>query len=208
MIRVLVADDHPVVRHGLVQILTAQPGVHVAGEAANAGEVLDRLAATPADVLLLDIAMPGRSGLELLDELRKLYPRLPVLILSQYPENQIAVRAIRAGASGYLTKESPPDVLVKAIHRIYEGKRYITESLAELLADTVGKTVNLPHEALSDREYQILCLIASGKTVSLIAEQLHLSVKTVSTYRSRVLEKMTMRTNAELTRYAIENNLI
>ena len=207
MIRVVVADDHPVVRKGLCSILTEGSAIQVTGEANNAQEVLALLGRVPADVLVLDIGMPGRSGLELLQDLKLSHPKLPVLILSQYPEEQIAVRAIRSGASGYLNKESAPDQLVEAVQRIFQGRKFLTPNLAELLAVTVeGGTVE-PHQALSDREYQVLLMIASGKTVSDIAEEINLSVKTVSTYRTRILEKMNLKNNAELTRYAIQNQL-
>jgi len=208
MIRLLVADDHPVVRKGLCLILSEDAGIQVVAEASNGQEVLDRLARTEVDVLVLDIGMPGRSGLELLQDLRQLHPKLPTLILSQYPEEQIAVRAIRAGAAGYLNKESAPDQLVDAVRRIHQGRKFLTPNLAELLAVTVEGRATEPHQALSAREYQVLQMIASGKTVSDIAAELNLSVKTVSTYRTRILEKMNLRNNAELTRYALQNNLV
>lgn len=208
MIRVLVADDHPVVRKGLCLILSEGDGIQVVAEANNAPEVLDALAATPVDVLVLDIGMPGRSGLELLQELRQLYPKLPVLILSQYPEEQIAVRAIRSGAAGYLNKESAPEQLVEAVRRVNQGRKFLTATLAELLAVIVEGGSAEPHQTLSAREYQVFLMIASGRTVSDIAEELSLSVKTVSTYRTRILEKMNLKNNAELTRYAIQNKLV
>ncbi len=208
MIRVLIADDHPVVRKGFSMILSAAEGIEVTAEAASAQEVLDRLAHTAVDVLVLDIGMPGRSGLELLQDLRLQYAKLPVLILSQYPEEQIAVRAIRAGAAGYLNKESAPDQLVDAVRRVHQGRKFLTANLAELLAITIEGGAGEPHESLSEREYQVLQMIASGKAVSDIAAELHLSVKTVSTYRTRVLEKMNLKNNAELTRYAIQNKLV
>jgi two-component system, NarL family, invasion response regulator UvrY len=207
MIRVLVADDHPVVRKGLCMILSEAEEIQVTAEASDAREVLDLLPRVPVDVLVLDIGMPGRSGLELLQNLRQSHPKLPVLILSQYPEEQIAVRAIRAGAAGYLNKESAPDQLVDALRRVHQGRKFLTPSLAELLAVTIEGGRAEPHQLLSDREYQVLQMIASGKTVSDIAGELCLSVKTVSTYRTRILEKMNLRNNAELTRYALENKL-
>lgn len=207
MTRIIVADDHPVVRQGIIKILAPDTNVQVVGEAGNAGEVLSLLDRIPADVLLLDIAMPGRNGLDLLPELGQKFPRLQILILSQYPEEQMAVRAIRAGANGYLTKDSAPTELANAIRRLREGRKYVTPSLAELLAETIQVPTEKPHQTLSDREYQVFLLLASGKTVSEIAERFNLSVKTVSTYRTRVLEKMGLRTNVELTRYAFENNI-
>lgn len=208
MIRVLVADDHPVVRKGLCLILTEGDSIQVTGEANNGQEVLELLASVAADVLVLDIGMPGRSGLELLQDLRQSHPKLPVLILSQYPEEQMAVRAIRSGAAGYLNKESAPEQLVDAVRRVFQGRKFLTPNLAELLAVTIEGGSAEPHQALSDREYQVLQLIAMGRTVSDIAGELNLSVKTVSTYRTRILEKMNLKNNAELTRYAIENKLV
>ena len=208
MIRVIVADDHPVVRKGLCSILTEGDTIQVTGEANNAQEALALLDRVPADVLVLDIGMPGRSGLELLQDLKQSHPKLPVLILSQYPEEQIAVRAIRSGAAGYLNKESAPDQLVEAVKRVFQGRKFLTPNLAELLAVTVEGGASEPHQSLSDREYQVFQMIASGKTVSDIAEEICLSVKTVSTYRTRILEKMNLKNNAELTRYAIQNQLV
>jgi two-component system, NarL family, invasion response regulator UvrY len=208
VIRVMVADDHPVVRKGLCLILSDDAGIQVAGEASNAAEVLALLNRIETDVLVLDVGMPGRSGLELLQDLRHSFPKLPVLILSQYPEEQIAVRALRSGASGYLNKESAPEQLVDAVRRVHQGRKFLTPNLAELLAVSIEGNAQEPHQSLSDREYQVLQMIASGKTVSDIAEVLSLSVKTVSTYRTRILEKMNLKNNAELTRYAIENKLV
>ena len=208
MIRVFVVDDHPVVRKGLVQILAAEPGMSVAGEAVDTAAALTGLGQTEVDVLLLDVTMPGRSGLEFLKDLKQLYPKLPVLILSQYPEDQMAVRAIRSGASGYLTKDSAPEQLVEAVRRLHAGRKYLTTQTAELLADSVESGQDKPHESLSDREFDVLRRIATGQSVSDIAAELNLSVKTVSTYRTRILEKMNMRSNADLTRYAIQNQLV
>jgi DNA-binding NarL/FixJ family response regulator len=208
MIRVLVADDHPVVRKGLCLILSEGEGIQMVAEASQAQEVLDVLSRVPVDVIVLDIGLPGRSGLELLQDLRQFYPKLPVLILSQYPEEQIAVRAIRSGAAGYLNKESAPDQLVDAVRRVHAGRKFLTPSLAELLAVTLEGGSADPHQTLSTREYQVFQMIASGKTVSIIAGELNLSVKTVSTYRTRILEKMYLKNNSELTRYALQNNLV
>jgi two-component system, NarL family, invasion response regulator UvrY len=208
MIKILVADDHAVVRRGLNQIVAERPDMRVCGEARDAREVLALLRKGEWDVLVLDINMPDQSGLEVLGEVKRQRPELPVLILSMHPEEQFAVRALKSGASGYLTKESAPEELVAAIHKVHGGGKYVSPSLAEKLAFALERGADAPHEALSDREYQVLCLIASGKTVGEIAEGLYLSVKTVSTYRARVLEKMGMKTNAELTRYAICNRLV
>lgn len=209
MIRILIADDHTIVRKGLNEILAETSDMVVAGEACNAQEALNMVRKDEFDILVLDITMPGRSGLEVLKELKNEKPGLPVLILSMHPEKQYAVRSLRSGASGYLTKESAPDELIVAIRRISQGRKYITVSLAEKLAFNLENGTEEPlHEALSDREYQVVCLIASGKTVNEIARELFLSEKTVSTYRSRVLEKMNMKTNAELTHYAIKNQLV
>lgn len=209
MIKILIADDHPVVRQGLKQVLADEPDIKVAGEAANASEVLEKVRKERCDVVLLDVTMPGRGGLEALKDLRREHPKLPVLILSMHPEDQFGLRVLKAGASGYLTKDSAPDELVKAIRKVCGGGKYISESLAEQLAVHLDASEpTAPHESLSDREYQVMCLIASGKRVGDIAKELSLSVKTISTYRLRVLEKMALRTNAELTRYAIEHRLI
>jgi len=208
MIRVFVVDDHPVVRKGLVQILAAEPEMQIAGEASDTSQALDALGRVPVDVLLLDVMMPGRSGLEFLKDLKQLHPRLPVLILSQYPEDQMAVRAIRSGASGYLTKDSAPEQLVEAVRRVHGGRKYLTPETAELLAESVESGQEKPHEGLSDREFDVFRRLASGQSVSEIAADLNLSVKTVSTYRTRILEKMNIRSNADITRYAIQNQLI
>jgi two-component system invasion response regulator UvrY len=209
MIRILIADDHSIVREGMKQILADIEDIQVAGEAANGADVLAKVQKQPFDMVLLDISMPGRSGLDVLKELKNIQPRLPVLMLSMYPEEQYAVRALRSGASGYLTKESAPDELISAIRKVCGGGKYVSASLAENMAFTIDrKTEQSPHESLSDREYQIMCMIASGKAVKDIARELSLSVKTISTYRSRILVKMNMKTNAEVTRYALQNSLV
>jgi two-component system invasion response regulator UvrY len=209
MLRILVADDHPIVRQGVKQIIADTTDMIVADEASNGPEVLSKIRAGSYDAVLLDISLPGVNGIDVLRQLRNERPRPPVLILSVHPEEQYAVRALRAGASGYLTKESAPDELVAAIRKISTGGKYITSSLAEKLAfDLEKKDEELPHRTLSDREYQILCMIASGRTVTEIAEELSLSVKTISTYRTRILEKMKMENNAQLTYYAIRNRLV
>lgn len=209
MIDVLIADDHTIVREGLKQILADTPDVVVKEEAGSAQEVIKKVKMKSFDLILLDISLPGRSGLDVLKQLKCLRPDLPVLVLSMHPEEQYAVRSIRAGASGYLTKDSPPEELLKAIRRIARGRKYITASLAEkLAAELEDKRKRLPHEILSDREYQVMCMIAAGKTVKEIAEILSLSVKTISTHRARILMKMGMKNNAQLTHYAIKKNLV
>jgi two-component system invasion response regulator UvrY len=209
MIRVLIADDHAVVRQGLKQILGDMPELVVAGEATNGQDALDKVRAETWDVVILDISMPDRSGLDILKQLRSERPKLPVLVLSMYSEDQYAMRALKAGASGYLTKDSAPDELVKAIRKVVSGGRYVSLFLAERLAFEIGAdSSKLPHETLSDREFQVLRRIAAGKSVTEIAAELYLSVKTVSTYRTRMLAKMNLGTNAELMHYAIQNHLI
>ena len=209
MCKILIADDHPIVRQGVKQILAEQPDVGAVGEAANSQEVLELVRKQDWDIAMLDISMPGRGGLDVLRELKEERPRLPVLVLSMHPEDQYGVRALKAGAAGYLTKESAPEKLVQAIRKILSGGKYISPTLAEKLAYAVERDRTKPlHEILSDREYQVLCMMASGKTVSEIAGELSLSVKTISTYRSRILEKMQMKSNAELTHYAVKKGLI
>lgn len=208
MIRILIADDHAIIRQGLKQILDESGEMSVAAEAANGGEALHKLREGEYDVVLLDISMPGKSGIEVLKQIKEERPKLPVLILSIYPEDQYAVRLLKAGAAGYLTKESAPEELVKAVRRVAAGKKHISPAVAEMLADGIGSEASqAPHEILSDREYQIFLLLAQAKTVSEIADKLALSVKTVSTYRHRILEKMHLRNNAELMHYAIGKHL-
>ena len=209
MIRILVADDHAIVRQGLKQIVADTPDLVVTGEAERGREVLEKVSKDDYDVVLLDITMPDKTGLEVLEELKRIKPDLPVLILSMHPEDQYAIRAIRAGASGYVTKAGVPDELVTAIRKVSIGGKYISPSLAEKLAVYLETGAEKPlHQVLSDREYRVMCLIASGKTVKEIAEELFLSVKTVSTYRSRVLQKMKMKNNAQLTHYCVQNQLV
>jgi two-component system invasion response regulator UvrY len=208
-IKILIADDHPIVREGYKKILSDTPDMVVADEAENGQEVLNYIRKKDYDLILLDISMPGRSGLEILKELKSETPKLPVLILSIYPEEQYAVRAFRAGASGYLTKASAPHELINAIRRISQGGRYVSSALAEKLTYYLDSDAERPlHESLSDREYQVMLMIASGKTVSEIADEICLSVKTISTYRSHILEKMRMKNNAEITLYAVRNKLV
>jgi DNA-binding NarL/FixJ family response regulator len=209
MLKILIADDHPVFRRGLKQIIAETTDIVVADEAADGLEVLNKVKSGDFDLVPLDISMPGKTGIDVLAQLKYERPELPVLMLSMHPEEQYAVRALRTGASGYLTKESAPDELVLAIRKVSKGGKYVSASMAEKLASIVQKGgEELLHQTLSNRELRVMCLIASGKTVSEIAKELSLSVKTISTYRSRILEKMKMKNNAELTRYAINNNLI
>ena len=209
MIKVLIADDHAVVRQGLKRILQDTHGMVVAGEAVNGQEVLKKVRAEPWDVVILDISMPGHSGLDILKELEHERPKLPVLVLSMHSEDQFAMRVLRAGASGYLTKDSAPDELVKAVRKVARGGKYVSPLLAEKLAYEIGPDSNkLPHETLSDREFQVLRMIATGKAVGEIATELSLSPKTISTYRARLLQKMNLTSNAELIYYAIQNHLI
>jgi DNA-binding NarL/FixJ family response regulator len=209
LLRFLIADDHAVVRQGLKQILLEEFPDASFGEATNGAEILGLLKQQEWDVVTLDISLPGRSGLEVLKEAREKRPHLKVLVLSMHPEEQYAVRALKAGAAGYLTKQTAPEELVNAVKKILSGGKYVSAALAEKLASALGAPSDRPpHETLSDREYQVFCLIASGKTTGQIAEELNLSVQTISTYRARVLEKMAMSTNAELTRYAIQNGLV
>ena len=209
MIKLLVADDHAIVRKGIEQIIAETADIVVSAEARNGQEVIEKAAKNVYDLVLLDIAMPGRDGLEVLKELKKNRPKLAVLMLSMYPEEQYAIRALRSGAAGYLTKESAPDELIAAIRKVSAGGKYISSSLAEKIAHKLGDQSDMPlHEQLSDREYQILIMLASGKTLTEIADELALSVKTISTYRARLLSKMNMKSNAEITRYVIENKLV
>jgi two-component system invasion response regulator UvrY len=207
--KILITDDHAVVRQGLKQILLEEFTRAEFGEATNAQEAIERVWKENWDVVVLDITMPGRSGLEVLKEIKKSRPKLPVLVLSMHPEDQFAVRILKIGASGYMTKESAPNELVGAVRKVMAGGRYVSPSLAEKMASYLAVDVHTPpHELLSDREFLVLRLIASGKTPTAIAKELALSVKTISTYRMRILEKMNMSNNAELTHYAIQNQLV
>ena len=208
MIKILIADDHAIVRKGLKQILEEMPGKVSSDEARNGQEVLQKIWDDNYDMVLLDISMPGSSGLDILKQLKSNRPDLKILILSMHPEEQYAIRALKAGASGYLTKESTPNELVKAIRKISAGKKYVSASLAETIASHLDVMSEKPlHEILSNREFEVMRNIASGKTVKEIAGELSLSVKTISTYRARILEKMKMKNNAQLTYYAIHNKL-
>ena len=209
MIKVLVADDHAVVRRGLRQILAETPDILVGAEAATAEEARRFVREQRFTAVVLDVNLPGSSGLELLAEIRRERPELPILVLTVYSEEQYAIRAIKAGAAGFLTKESAPDKLVEAVRKVAGGGRYVSAELAETLASLLaGEKGGAVHERLSDREFEILRILASGKTVSEAAQLLSLSVKTVSTHRTRILKKMEMRTNAELMHYAMRNGLV
>jgi two-component system invasion response regulator UvrY len=206
---ILVADDHAVVRRGLIQLLTDGLPHARFGEAGTAAEAVAAARAGEWDLLVLDISLPGRSGLDALKDVKSARPKLPVLILSMHPEEQFAVRALRAGAAGYLTKQTAPEELLAAVRKVLRGGRYVSASLAERLASEIGgEGGKEPHETLSDREFQVLRLIASGLTLTAIAAKLSISVQTVSTYRARLLEKMGMATNADLTKYAHLHGLI
>lgn len=208
-IKVLIADDHAIVREGLKQILADTKDIVVAGDAENGHDAIKLTRKTGCDVLLLDISMPDRSGIEILKQLKGEFPKLAVLMLSMHREDQYAIRSLKAGAAGYLNKQSAPAELVTAIRQVAAGKKYISPALAQELANQINDDREIPpHETLSDREYQTLTMIASGKTVSDIATELALSVKTISMYRSRLLQKMKLRHNAELTHYAIKNHLV
>jgi two-component system invasion response regulator UvrY len=209
LIRIIIADDHAIVREGLKQILADSKDIVVTGDAENGVDAVKLVRKDDCDVLLLDISMPDRSGIEVLKQIKKESPKLAVLMLSMHREDQYAVRSLKAGASGYLNKQSAPNELVDAIRLVAAGRKYISPALAQELANQVGEDREVPlHETLSDREYQTFIMIASGKTVSDIAEELSLSVKTISMYRSRLLQKMKLRNNAELTHYAIKNELV
>jgi two-component system invasion response regulator UvrY len=208
MIRILIADDHAIIRHGLKQIIEDSGEMRVVAEADTGIDALRKIREIECDVVLLDISMPDMSGIDVLKQIHAEKPQLPILILSIYSEDQYAMRLIKAGAAGYMTKESAASEVVKALLRVASGKKYISPVVAEILANDIGMDEEkLPHQTLSDREYQIFLLLASAKTVSEIADTLALSVKTVSTYRTRVLEKMRLNNNAELMRYAIDNHL-
>jgi two-component system, NarL family, invasion response regulator UvrY len=207
--RVLIADDHPIFRAGLKEVLAKDTEVEAVGEADDGNKALALARKGRWDVVVLDITMPGRDGLEVLHELRRERPKLPILILSAHPEDQLALRLLRAGAAGYLTKDKAPEVLLTAIRKVLRGEKYISESLAEKTAlHVISEAPGLLHETLSDREYQVMRMIASGKTIKEIGDALFLSARTVSTYRARLLEKMHMKSNTELLRYALEHKLL
>ena len=209
MTRILIADDHAVVREGIKRVIEKTSDLTLVGEAINGRDALDQLCQTECDVLLLDVTMPEMSGLEVLQRVRQKHPKVAVLVLSMHPEDEVAVAALKAGAAGYMSKESAPTQLVAAIRKVAAGGKYITGPVAErLVAELAYTSGRPPHTQLSNREYQVLCMIASGKAVSDIAAVLLLSVKTISTFRARILEKMNLKNNAELTTYAIKNRLV
>ncbi|MFP4368593.1 MAG: response regulator [Candidatus Kapaibacterium sp.] len=209
MIRIMIVDDHAVVRKGLKQIFEEHPDLQVVDEAGSGNQLLDKLKKTECDVIILDISMPGKDGIDTLKDIKAERPDMPVLIFTMYPEEQYAVRVLKAGASGYLNKENEPEELIKAIHKVAQGRKYISSFLAELLASNLEIDGKKPlHESLSDREFQVMCMIASGKTVTQVARELSLSINTISTYRIRIMEKMNMSNNAEITHYAIKNRLV
>jgi DNA-binding NarL/FixJ family response regulator len=208
-IHVLIADDHAIVRQGLRQILSETDDLIATGEAGDGAEALQLARQQPWDVFLLDVSMPNRNGIDTLKQLKKEFPRLPVLILSMHPEEQYAVRALKAGASGYLTKQSAPEQLVTAIRQVAGGKKYVSPAVAQQLVEALSDdSKKRPHERLTDREYQVLVMISAGNTLTQIAESLNLGVATVSTYRARLLEKMALKSTAELIRYGLENGLV
>lgn len=209
MISILIADDHPVIRQGIRQILSDFPGETNIEEASSANELLRKIDNTVFSVIILDISMPGRSGLDTLMEIKEKYPSIPVLMLSMHPEEQYAFRVLKSGASGYLTKDSAPLELTQAVQKVLSGGKYITSSLAEKMADNLLDESDKPlHQQLSNREYEVLCKIAEGKNLNIVADELFISEKTVSTYRSRILEKMNMNSNTELIRYALKEGLV
>jgi DNA-binding NarL/FixJ family response regulator len=208
MIRILLVDDHPVVRHGIRTILTERIKGAVVGEAGDAASAIGQVRSGDWDVVLADISLPGTSGLDLIKQLRRLQPSVPTVVVSMHPASQFARRALNAGAAGYLTKDSPPEEYITAIEEARRGRRYVGRDAGDVLVRWSARAPATPHESLSDREYQVLRMLGSGQTVTDISRDLGLSVKTVSTYRMRMMEKLGMRTNAELMRYAIENNLL
>ena len=209
MLKILIADDHPVVRQGVKQILTEELQLKQFGEARNAREVLENVSKKKWDILILDINLPDMNGLEILRQLKKVHPDLPVLVLTVFDEDQIAIRVLKAGAAGFVTKETMPNELIAAVKKIHSGGKYVSPSLAEKLVFNIYAEDEKPvHHKLSNREYQVICLIAAGKSVKQIAEELYLSIQTIRTYRTRILEKMEMNTDAELIHYAIQHGLI
>jgi DNA-binding NarL/FixJ family response regulator len=208
-IKILIADDHSLIREGLKKILKGASDIRVTAEAQDSQEVLEQVRKTSFDLVVLDLSFPGRSGLEILRDLKQEYPKLPVLILSMHPEDRFATRSLMAGASGYLTKDCAAEELIRAIRRVVGGRKYVSASLSEQLASQLETDAGKPlHETLSNREYEVLCMIALGKTAKDLAGELSLSVNTVNTYRARILKKMKMTKNAELIRYALQNQLV
>lgn len=208
MVRILIADDHPIVRRGLRDIIAEMPDTIIIDEVDDGREALSKTRGEDYDVVILDIAMPGSDGIDVLEQMKREKPNCPVLMLSMYSEEQFAVRALRTGAAGYLTKTSAPNELIAAVQKVLSGGRYVSSSLAENLVSHLQETEGQPHEMLSNREFQIMCLIASGRTAAEIAKALSLSVKTISTYRSRILKKTGIENNVELAKYALRHNLV
>ncbi len=209
MITILLVDDHVMFREGLKQILHREPDIRITDEVGNGNDAMQKIASSTYTLVILDISMPGRSGWNILGEIKIHQPSLPVLILSMHPEEQYGIRMLRAGASGYVSKEKAADNLIIAIRKVAAGGRYISPALAEKLAGSLDLTSNLlPHQLLSDREFEVMCMLASGESLKEIADKLCLSEKTITTYRARILEKMQLRNNVELTHYAIENRLL
>lgn len=209
MIEILIVDDHAIVREGIKTILKLESGFSVTGMAKNAAEALKVVASKKVDVMILDISLPGRSGLEIIKEVKKVQPHTRIIMLSIYPEDRFAIRAFKAGASGYLTKEMAPEMIVEAVRKVSSGGKYITPAIAEKLADELNElTEKSPHERLSDREFDVMCMIGSGRALIEIAEKLGISDRTVSTYRTRILKKMTLKNNSEVIHYVIDNGLI
>jgi DNA-binding NarL/FixJ family response regulator len=209
MIEILIADDHPIIREGLKQILKISPDIVIKGEASNGDEVLKLLRNNKYDLILLDLSLPKKNGIEVLKEIRKKLPKLPILILSIHSDEHFIIEALRSGASGYITKDSIPEELILAIKNVYNGQTYINQKVAEKLINKIKfNKGQLPHNILSPREYQVMIKIGQGKSLKEISEELSLSVKTISTYRKRILEKMDLKTNAQIIKYVIENNLL
>jgi DNA-binding NarL/FixJ family response regulator len=207
--KIVVVDDHAIVREGLKTILAKAPDLEVVGEAGNAPDALVLLRKTPVQLLLLDIGLPGKTGVDLLKSVKVELPKLPVLVLSNYPEDQYALRVLKQGAAGYLTKESAPELLITAVRKVAAGGKYVSPGVAERLIEDMGvKESEIPHERLSDREFEVFKFIAAGKSLTDIADTLHLSIKTISTHRTRILEKTGFQSNADMTRYALERGLL
>lgn len=209
MINILIVDDHAIVREGLKTILKLETGIAVTGMAKNAAEALKLVSSNKPDVIILDISLPGRNGLEIIKDIKKIQPHVKIIMLSIYPEDRFAIRAFKAGASGYLTKEMAPEMIVEAIRKVSTGGKYITPAIAEKLADELNELNDKsPHERLSDREFDVMCMVGSGKSLIEIAEKLGISDRTVSTYRTRILKKMNLKNNSEIIHYVIDNGLI
>ena len=209
MIKILIVDDHAIVREGLNRIIQSEQDMHVAGMAKDGSEVIRLMLENDVDIVVLDISMPGKSGLDLIKDVKQVQPLVKILMLSMYPEERFAMRSIKAGASGYLTKEMAPEEIVNAIRTIHSGRKYITSALADMIAEELqNPSEKVPHELLSDREFEVLCMIAVGKPVVEIAAVLSLSESTVSTYRMRILQKMGLKTNSDIIHYGIEHGLV